>query len=197
MRPPPGSSDVSEVLRTLSRPCSPRFFPELRVRGARVCADISPGPAPRWDGAQGRALPIPAPLVGREFGFPFVGPSRTPPPPKSGQSSVSCAWGPGSTGRPFRCWRPSLFRAGWRSGQTPGGIPSRVARCWAAWTPGRTGCYRIRWKPGDRSRGAALSRYPARLPAPRPSPASFPHPAAARGGGAAEPLGLKAGGFTS
>ena len=35
----------------------------IQVRGAPVCADISPGPAPRWDEAQGRGLPIPAPWL--------------------------------------------------------------------------------------------------------------------------------------
>ena len=186
MRPAPGSSDVSEVLRTLSRPCSPRFFPELQVCGARVCADISPGPAPRWDEAQGRGLPIPAPWLEGNLASLLLAPHPLRHRQEVAKAAFPCL-GSGVPGLPFRCWRPSLFRAGWRVGQAPGWHSLRGSH--AVGLRGPRGEQEVPSRSVE-ARGIGLGCHavpipaaPACPPPPRPPPASFPHPAAAREGG--------------
>lgn len=121
MRSSPGSAEVSEVLRTLHPPCSPRLpsgAPGQRHPGIREIPPTSAGAG--WDQAKGSAPPDPRHLVERGFGFPFVGPS--PPSPTAGRWRFLCL-GWGSPRRLFSYWR-TWSPSGGLEGRTrlPGGV---------------------------------------------------------------------------
>lgn len=137
-----GSQDLISALlpEVLSRAPGPRR-PGLRRHLPGAGAAVGRG--------SGKGAPDPRPLVGREFGFPFVGPSPPPPPPRSGQNSVSCAWGPGSPG----CLSPAGDLAffglagGWA--RLPGGIPLEGRTLLGCVDPGASKrCHHVRWKLG-------------------------------------------------
>ena len=186
-RPAPESSDEFEVLRTLTRPCSPRFFPELQVRGARVCADLSPAPAPRWDKAQGRGLRS-LPLGWKGIWLPFCGPLTLSAPAERWPKPRFLRLGSGVPGPPSRYWGPSLFRAGWRVGWAPGWHSPRGSH--AVGLRGPRGEQEVPSRSVE-ARGIGLGchavRYPQHPPARPPVSRTL-----LKRGRAVEPLGLKA-----
>lgn len=137
-----GSQDLNSALlpEVLSRAPGPRR-PGLRRPLPSARAAVGRG--------SGKGAPDPRPLVGREFGFPFVGPSPSPPPPRGGQSRVSCAWGPGSPGRLPATGDLAFFglAGGWAG--LPGGIPLEGRTLLGCVDPGASKrCHHVRWKLG-------------------------------------------------